>query len=658
MMKAFRNKENPAAEPLLAETKKKSPKAASTTLTKSSSQEAKENTHNVRMMKAFINKENPATEPLLAKAKKNSPGARLSSPFDGDDDEVKRGGPLKTLTQLSVPSPLPSLSCQASPAVHAALARNSSTCSTVHTSPGSTPNPSPREQTRKELPLPTPMQHGHSSTVGRRKDPSYRHDHIVSPTAIALKKRSTTLPTYFSSPTLSLEALSLQSYHGGGEGHDDDLPIKKTRSEGISHRGDNGYKARSYDCNYRYSLESAYENFGVERRLVALKQDRSNEDFDGKASRASRGRTCTHPRTSLPPVWEAESRPRPSHDARHASSAHNNSTHKSAPVDIDEFDEEILRRHDEDLKMRRSLSAERARRPSAKIIGSTMTHDSAPSKDIRSESGLERLDAERLLSQMGMDVTEEDYCIEGEFSRRRNHRETKSRCHSYDCNYVGICLERAYEDFGVERQLTELKRPPERLEARDRKKRSGLRVRSVKKIVRESLGSFVGNCSSLDDGRANGVSNRKHRRGNMVHNRGKSSPSNAKINVASKTKVIAKALCCVNRRDGTKEDCRVPIPEQIVATTIITPTNSEDHADNGGCPITPEDMRLLYRWQTARVRGASATDEGIEARITTIATSSGRKNYEDVLSITSSCGDKTAPVDNRRGGRHRQGCSF
>jgi len=557
------------------------------------------------MMKVFRANENPAAGPLLAEAKE-SPGARLpsSSDGDGDADEMKQG-PLKTLARLSVCSPLTSLSCQTSPAAHAALTRNSSACSTVQTSSGSTPNPSPKEWIRKELPIPTPMQHGHGPTVCRRDDSSYRHDRIVSPTAIVLKKRSTTLPTYFTSPTLLLE------------GRDDDLTIEKTRSEGISRHTSIGKITHSYDCNYRYSLEGAYEDFGVERRLVELQQARSKED-----GRASRGRTSTYPGAPLSPAREAESRPRPGQGARHAISARANSTQKSVPVDIDEFDEEISRRHGENIK--------------------------------------------------------------SEFSRRGNHRESKSRRHSYDCNYPNQPLKCAYEKFCVERQLTELKQLPEMLKAQDRKKRSRVRVRSMKEIVRKSTSYiarqtkwttpvhveshrdpsletrsvFGGDDSSSDDGRANEVSNRKLWRGNMVHSRGNTSPSSKKINVASKTKVIAKALRFVNRRDCTKEDCRVQVPYRLVATTIITPTNLEDHADNDGCLVTPEDMRLFYKWRTARVRGASATDDRIEARITTMAPSSGRKNYEDVLSITSSCGDKTAPVDNRRGGPHRQGCSF
>jgi hypothetical protein len=144
---------------------------------------------------------------------------------------------------------------------------------------------------------------------------------------------------------------------------------------------------------------------------------------------------------------------------------------------------------DEQLKTKLALGMERARKTSSKKANkSTTTHHSAPITTTLSgnKPSLNRFDTERLLSQMGMaDITEEDYCIEVEFSRRRSsgHDDpVRKRCHSYDCNYPNQSLEHAFENFGVERQLVELSQSPGKTEGRDRKKQTG-RARSMAQVV-------------------------------------------------------------------------------------------------------------------------------------------------------------------------------
>ena len=57
---------------------------------------------------------------------------------------------------------------------------------------------------------------------------------------------------------------------------------------------------------------------------------------------------------------------------------------------------------------------------------------------------------------MGMDVTNDDYCIEGEYEVSKRNKGSRHRNHSFDCNY-STPIDDKYEDFGIERKLIELK---------------------------------------------------------------------------------------------------------------------------------------------------------------------------------------------------------
>lgn len=421
-----------------------------------------------------------------------------------------------------------------------------------------------------------PRGHANKATKQQgRKDPSYRHRHHISPqnspTAIALKKRFTSLPASFYSPSLSNTFNTEQAESNSGG---DDLAIRKVRSEGI---------------------ENVYEDFGVEQKLVELKPSQQVKSSNQKQTR---GRTSTYPGRLSPRQEVKKSRRfnlKPISLAHHEKS----SKMKSAPVDIDTVSSSSLSR----LELTQMSVARKER------------DGISTSRSVPTEAKLaERLDTERLLNQMGMDVTEVDYCIEGEFTSIQNNR-PKIRCHSYDCNY-NHPLDSAYEDFGVERKLVNLKQPSED----NKKKRTS--VRSMKKMVRGGLAN-IGNHNHSDGRDSNGKLHRGHPHVHDV----KSSNNNA-----LKTKVLSLLR---GNRQGTKSN----VPEQIIATII--PTSSEDN--NVECQITLDDMRLMHRWQSARIR---STYGNIEVSRTT--PSAGKRNVEDVLSITSSCGEKTAPMDNRR----------
>lgn len=225
-----------------------------------------------------------------------------------------------------------------------------------------------------------------------------------------------------------------------------------------------------------------------------------------------------------------------------------------------------------------------------------------------------RLDSERLLSQMGMNVSEEDYCIEGEFEKHR------SRCHSYDCNYKQP-LDDAYEDFGIERRLVVLNPPGH-----------------AKKQQRNQRGSKLA-ISSLDD-----ACDRSHEEISGNSNEKDSHPAKDKI-LSRIVSILRVGGGSTSSRRNRKGNGNGSIPEQIVAP--ITPTSSDDDIDY---PLTPEENCLFFKWQTARMRSANESrgDQPVPKK----------KNCEDVMSISaSSCGDKTAPMDNRRR-HHRQGFSF
>mmetsp|Transcript_21187 Transcript_21187/g.36427 ORF Transcript_21187/g.36427 Transcript_21187/m.36427 type:complete len:603 (+) Transcript_21187:100-1908(+) len=540
-------------------------------------------------------------------------------------------------------------------------------------SPDSSPKSPPNKQARKE-PLhgsipkgnTLPKEHAMTKNVTNahgRKDPSYRHPNSISPhnspTTIGLKKRYPTFPASISSPSLfnhlfhnKYDGAPVESSNGG---HNNNLEMRKASGEDAA-RG----RARSYDCDYNCALESAFEDSGVtelkpsevkkstqQRTKDIIKNNsRTSPKLQGKKNKQSNS-PATKLKKSAPVDVDAVSlsssvsdlkRPtrlessrkmslprKPEKDGKLSNRQDANKSQRSpsSPVDLISVSRTTL--FLDDLKRTSSLD----KISSPQKISSTR---SAPTEAELHELNQARFDRERLLNQMGMDVTEDDYCIEGEFASNHNNRHVRGRSQSYDCNY-NHPLDSEFEEFGVERKLFVNNQPPE--ECNEKK---WTRARWMK-TVRRTLGK---------------VGTKKHHNRDSTNNADKQ--SNNKIK-ASKKKVLS--VVGGKNRPGAKSK----VPDQIVALSsptsfaTITPTTSEDHED---WAMSPEETRLLYRWQTARIR--SHTDEIIlpplEQNRRKDSSSQGktRNAIEDVLSITSSCGDKTAPMDNRR--RHKRGISL
>jgi len=241
----------------------------------------------------------------------------------------------------------------------------------------------------------------------------------------------------------------------------------------------------------------------------------------------------------------------------------------------------------------------------------------ADEKDIPSSKGRKKKNISRSyhsaprLNQMGMDVTNDDYCIEGEYEVS-NKKGSRYRSHSFDCNY-NTPIDDKYEDFGIERKLIELKSHKHSNHSR------------VKKQVRIN--------NKLDDNRKDGQ---------QVY--GSSS--------LWKNKVMSILCGGISSTTKPNEEQDEMIPGLIMAS--FTPTSSEDEME---CPLTPEETHLFFfAWQHARFR--HTTKVVVAPSPTTKATTRvNKKNHEDILSVASSSGDKTIPMDNRKR-QLRQGFSF
>ena len=219
----------------------------------------------------------------------------------------------------------------------------------------------------------------------------------------------------------------------------------------------------------------------------------------------------------------------------------------------------------------------------------------------------------RLLTQMGMDVTNDDYCIEGEYEVSKRNKGSRHRSHSLDCNY-NTPIDDKYEDFGIERKLIESKTHKHSNHSR------------VKKQVRTNTGTSKSDDNRKDDQQVYGSS------------------SLLKAKVMSILRGGISSTTKPNKAQGEI------IPGLIMAS-FITPTTSEDEME---CPLTPEETHLFLAWQHARFRHTTKVVVAPSLKATTRV---NKKNYEDVLSIASSSGDKTIPMDNRKR-QLRQGFSF
>ena len=347
----------------------------------------------------------------------------------------------------------------------------------------------------------------------------------------------------------------------------------------------------SYDCNYKYSQETAYEEFGVERKLIEMKTKKNQSSLTSPAKQPA----------------EMYGKKKKKHWIRSRQSVSRRSQEDVSP-----------RKHYliTGLKSSASLGSPSTLPPSGKSpapvkdSAQPVRTGSAPPSYFRVDikDGLHssssagyysapietELRPDRSLSQMGMEVTEDDYCIEGEYMARQIH-------HASGCN--------------------------------------GNRRRNSKKLSEGvfSMKELTKGLSSLE-----GISRNKS-----------CSPKVIKTKVLS---ALRRGGGGGNNDFASKGTTGKTVPQQIAIS--VTPATSEDTCDDS---LSKNDMKLLYRWQLARCRNdfkqasfrggtsCNASDDyaHIEAAIT-------NRMSEDGMSITSSVGDRTVSVDNRRCRINRQ----
>lgn len=191
------------------------------------------------------------------------------------------------------------------------------------------------------------------------------------------------------------------------------------------------------------------------------------------------------------------------------------------------------------------------------------------------------LDNERVLSQLGMDVHEEDYCIEGEFTQHRyqskgSHRRASSgrwNYHQRRPSYIYGTGPRL--DIGEVIMAGDV--------GKEEKRRRGSELgENIKESMKKSFQKIGDIIKTFDD---EDSSQDRARRKRQHHN-----ASNNET-----PKLGSKVLSML--RGGTKQ---TNIPQSI----IITPTPSEDPeiSMNTEESMTTEEYELMQRWQMARAR--------------------------------------------------------
>mmetsp|Transcript_17769 Transcript_17769/g.26507 ORF Transcript_17769/g.26507 Transcript_17769/m.26507 type:complete len:581 (-) Transcript_17769:80-1822(-) len=362
----------------------------------------------------------------------------------------------------------------------------------------------------------------------------------------------------------------------------------------------------SYDCNYKYTQETAYEDFGVERKLIDksynMRQSSSTSSTTHhQSSGIIGGKKKKHwirLRQSISTQSQALTLPsrKPSSFTGLKKATSLGSASSTLPPSG------------------KSFTPKKSPPPAVRTGSAPPTYFHVDIKDGQYSSSSvgyhsapieTELRPDQSLSQMGMEVTEEDYCIEGEY---------------------------------MARQFQQLQEQQQEEEHTASGCSSNQRKGSNKKFS-ESVFSMKELAKGLE-----GLSTRKK-------------PCSPKV---IKTKVLSalrRGSGSDNNATTDASDKKKKIPHQIAIT--VTPSTSEDTGDDH---LSLEDMQLLYKWQHARCRNdfnqflsrrrvvSCNTDDDctrVEMAIT-------KKTSEDVMSITSSVGDRTVSVDNRRCSIQRQ----
>lgn len=352
----------------------------------------------------------------------------------------------------------------------------------------------------------------------------------------------------------------------------------------------------SYDCNYKFSQEKAYEEFGVERKLIdknIMGSSSSSKTQGGKKKkhwiRLRQSVLSSHsPQVTLPRKPSLSSLKKPTGSS--SSSLNLPPSGKSSTTQKSTTTRAVRKSSAPPTYFNVDVSRDYNRVPREENDGHySVGYYSAP---IEME-----LRPDRSLSQMGMEVTEEDYCIEGEYMSRQFQKQPQQQHNVSGC---------------TSNQRKGSKKPSES-------------VFSMKELAKGLEGSA------------------------------RSKSCSPKV---IKTKVLS-ALRRVGSGDNVTKDAssgtKKKIPHQIAIT--VTPSSSEDAADDR---LSLDELKMLYRWQKARCQkdmnqfsssvSCNADDDctHVETAITKTVMS------EDGMSITSSVGDRTVSVDNRRSSIKRQ----
>ena len=364
----------------------------------------------------------------------------------------------------------------------------------------------------------------------------------------------------------------------------------------------------SYDCNYKYTQETAYEDFGVERKLI----DKSNNMRQSSSTSSAThhqssgiigGKKKKHwirLRQSISTQSQALTLPSSRKPSSFTGSLKKATSLGSASSTLPPSGKSFTPKKSPPPAVRTGSAPPTYFHVDIKdgqYSSSSVGYHSAP---IETE-----LRPDQSLSQMGMEVTEEDYCIEGEYMARQFQ------------------------------QLQEQQQQEEHIVSGC----SSNQRKSSNKKFSESVFSMKELAKGLE-----GLSTRKK-------------PCSPKV-------IKTKVLSALRRGSGSDNNAttdasekKKKIPHQIAIT--VTPSTSEDTGDDH---LSLEDMQLLYKWQHARCRNdfnqflsrrrmvSCNTDDDctrVEMAIT-------KKTSEDVMSITSSVGDRTVSVDNRRCSIQRQ----
>ncbi len=362
----------------------------------------------------------------------------------------------------------------------------------------------------------------------------------------------------------------------------------------------------SYDCNYKYTQETAYEDFGVERKLIDRINNKGQSSSEIMGEKKKKKKHWIRLRQSISAQSQSVTTPHKSlvvtGGVKKTTSLGGGSSTSTLPPSGKSLSTPT-KKSSPPAAVRRSAPPTYFQvdiKDGGQYSSSSVGYHSAP---IETE-----LRPDRSLSQMGMEVMEEDYCIEGEYMARRRfqkqeqqHQRTVS---GHGTNHKGSSNKKANDSVFLMKELAK-----------------GLEGLSTRK-----------SCSPK----------------------------------ALKTKVLSALRRGSNSDNTTKDACPVrdasdrkkKIPHQIAIT--VTPSTSEDTGDDH---LSLDDMKLLYKWQNARCRRGfnhfSSSRGGViscntDGGFNHVETAIPKKVSEDVVSITSSVGDLTVSVDNRRCSVKRQ----